>query len=67
MDKVTDLITLQVKIKSRNEIDGLHWATKRDLKKEYALLIRNQMRLNNIREIKDPERATLTILSLRKD
>jgi len=66
MDKVVDLITLPLKIKSRNEIDKLHWARKSDLKKEYALLIRNQMRLNKIREIKEPERATLSILSLRK-
>ena len=66
MEKVVDLITLPLKIKSRNEIDKYHWAVKRNLKQEYALLIRNQMRLNQVRELKEPERATLSILSLRK-
>ena len=66
MDKVTDLITLPIKIKSLNEIYRLHWSQKSKLKKEYALLIRNQMRINKVREIEEPTKVTLHILSLRK-
>ena len=66
MEKVTDLITLPVKIKSRNEIDKFHWSKKSSLKKEYALLIRNQMRLNKIKQLSKPTTAILYILSLRK-
>jgi Holliday junction resolvase RusA-like endonuclease len=43
-----------------------HWAKKRTLKQEYALLIRNQMRLNNIEQLLTPTTSTLYILSLRK-
>jgi Holliday junction resolvase RusA-like endonuclease len=41
---------LDLKSKSRNEIDKMHWAVKRRLRKEYCLLIRNQMRLKNVRK-----------------
>ena len=37
-------MTLDIIIKSRNVLDRLHWAVKRKLKQEYALLIRNKMR-----------------------
>ena len=66
MDKVTDLITLPIKIKSLNEIYKLHWSQKSRLRKEYALLIRNQMRKNKIQEILKPQTASLHILSFRK-
>ena len=39
------MMILDVIIKSRNVLDRLHWAAKGRLKQEYALLIRNQMRL----------------------
>ena len=43
-------MVIDVIIKSRNVLDKMHWAAKRRLKQEYALLIRNQMRLNPIYE-----------------
>jgi len=61
MDKETDLITLPIKIKSLNEINRMHWSKKKTYKQEFALLIRNQMRL-----YKNPTSVTLNILSLRK-
>jgi len=57
---------LPITIKSRNVLDRLHWAKKSMLKKEYALLIRNQMRLNNIEQVKDPKKLNLSIVSVRK-
>ena len=35
---------------SRNKIDKMHWAEKGRLKGQYRILIRNQMRLNKIKE-----------------
>jgi Holliday junction resolvase RusA-like endonuclease len=66
MDKSIDLITLPVKIKSLNEMYKAHWAVKKRLKQEYALLIRNQMNINKIRKISEPEKVSLYILSFRK-
>ncbi len=57
---------LDVTIKSRNILDRLHWAEKRRLKQEYALLIRNQMRLGNYEEAKQKQFFTLEIVSWRK-
>jgi|TARA_R100000479_G_C6249512_1_gene151858 hypothetical protein len=57
---------LPITIKSRNVLDRLHWAKKSMLKKEYALLIRNQMRLNDIEQVKDPKKLNLSIVSVRK-
>ena len=45
---------MPIKIKSRNEIDKYHWAKKSRLKKEYCLLVRNQMRLNKIKKAAKP-------------
>tara|TARA_Y100000356_G_scaffold130204_1_gene132186 strand:- start:217 stop:579 length:363 start_codon:yes stop_codon:yes gene_type:complete len=58
---------LPITIKSRNVIDKFHWAKKSRLKQEYALLIRNQMRLNKIEEIEQPNKPiiNLYILSIR--
>ena len=57
---------LPITIKSRNVLDRQHWAKKSVLKKEYALLIRNQMRLNNIEEVTEPKKLNLNIVSTRK-
>ncbi len=59
------VINLPIKIKSRNVLDREHWAVKRRNKQEYALLIRNQMRLNKIPKAKN-QKYTISILSLRK-
>lgn len=60
-----DRILLPIKIKTRNEIDKMHWADKPKLKNEYKILIRNQMRLNNIQKI-DSGKVKLSITSYRK-
>tara|TARA_R110000823_G_scaffold187859_2_gene320004 strand:+ start:219 stop:584 length:366 start_codon:yes stop_codon:yes gene_type:complete len=58
---------IPITIKSRNVLDKMHWAKKSMLKKEYALLIRNQMRLNPIyEEAEEGRRYTLEIVSYRK-
>jgi Holliday junction resolvase RusA-like endonuclease len=57
---------IPITIKSRNVLDKLHWAKKSMLKKEYALLIRNQMRLNAIYEIATDRKYTVEIVSYRK-
>tara|TARA_Y100001963_G_C6736636_1_gene426758 strand:- start:346 stop:699 length:354 start_codon:yes stop_codon:yes gene_type:complete len=57
---------LPITIKSRNVLDRLHWAKKSMLKKEYALLIRNQMRLNKTEQITKPKFLNLNIISIRK-
>jgi len=59
---------LPITIKSRNVLDRLHWAKKRRLKQEYALLIRNQMRTKPHygKLITEPTKFTLEIVSYRK-
>ena len=58
---------IDVIIKSRNVLDKMHWAAKRLIRKEYALLIRNQMRLNPIYgEAEEGRKYTLEIVSYRK-
>ena len=59
---------LPITIKSRNILDRLHWSKKSMLKKEYALLIRNQMKLKKhySSPIKEPKFFTLEIVSWRK-
>jgi len=61
-----DTIMLDLKSKSRNEIDKMHWAVKRRLKKEYCLLIRNQMKLNSIKKANDSDVFQLYITCYRK-
>ena len=43
-------IAIDHKVFSRNHIDKLHWAEKGKLKGQYRILIRNQMRLNKVKE-----------------
>jgi len=59
---------LPITIKSRNVLDRLHWAKKRRLKQEYALLIRNQMKLKKhySNPVQEPTFFTLEIVSYRK-
>ena len=59
------IIEIPVRVKSRNVLDRQHWAIKRKDKKEYALLIRNQMRLNKI-PLADKKKYRLVIISFRK-
>ena len=59
---------LDIIIKSRNILDRMHWAEKRKLKQEYALLVRNQMRTkpHYHKLIKETTFFTLEIVSYRK-
>jgi len=61
-------MTLDIIIKSRNILDRMHWAAKRKLKQEYALLIRNKMRTKPHYHdlITEPTFFTLEIVSYRK-
>ena len=61
-----DTFLLPIRIPSRNVLDKTHWAAKSKTQKEYALLIRNQMRLRKFEKLEDGEFRTLYILSLRK-
>lgn len=59
------VLDIPVRIKSRNVLDRQHWAAKMRDKKEYALLIRNQMRLNKIPKAKQ-KKYSIAIISFRK-
>ena len=59
------MMILPIIIKSRNVLDRQHWAKKSMLKKEYALLIRNQMRLNK-HTFAEQQKYEITIKSNRK-
>ena len=45
-----DELVINHKAHSRNVIDKMHWSQKHKLKGQYRLLIRNQMRINKIKE-----------------
>ena len=45
-----DDIYIEHRALSRNKIDKMHWAKKHQLKGQYRLLIRNQMKINKIKE-----------------
>ena len=59
------VITLPIRIQSRNVLDRQHWAVKRKDKKMYSLLVRNQMRLHKI-PLADPKKYKISIISMRK-
>ena len=61
-----DILVLNNKIESRNVLDRQHWAVKRKSKGIWALFVRNQMKLNKIREAKEGERFKLSIISYRR-
>ena len=48
-----ETIEIPHRVYSRNTIDRKHWSYKLKLRKKYQLLVRNQMRLNDIKETKD--------------
>ena len=54
-----ETIEIDHRVYSRNKIDRLHWSQKRKLKKQYQLLIRNQMRLNEIKPAKDKYKLSI--------
>ena len=45
-----ETIEIDHRVFSRNKIDKMHWAAKGRLKGLYRILIRNQMKLNKIKE-----------------
>tara|TARA_R100000664_G_scaffold33942_1_gene52908 strand:+ start:997 stop:1341 length:345 start_codon:yes stop_codon:yes gene_type:complete len=61
-----DILTLDIKILSRNTFDKYHWSKKRDIKDGYRLLVRNQMSLKSYAEIKKPEKFNIDIIVYRK-
>jgi len=60
-----DMLELVKKIQSNNVSLRQHWAVRRRDKKEWALLIRNQMRLRKIKKAR-AKKYTLMIISYRK-
>lgn len=60
------VIQIPVAIKSRNEIDKMHFQQKLRLRKEYQLLIRNRMTIRRIRAAKPGEKFKLYITTYRK-
>ena len=56
---MNDILELQKKIQSNNVSLRQHWSVRRRDKQEWALLVRNQMKL---RKIKKAEKKKYTIL-----
>ena len=63
---MTDILEIRKKIKSNNVLLRSHWSTRRTDKKEYALLVRSQMRLKKIVCAKEKEKYIIMIISYRK-
>ena len=59
-------IVLNYRSKSRNQLDKMHWAEKRLLKKQYALLIRHKMKKKSITKWGSVPRLDLIIVCHRK-
>ena len=66
MDTPYEEISIPIKIKSRNQIDRMHWGAKSRLKKQYQLLVNNQMKLNKIKKATADDKYVITIASYRK-
>ena len=60
-----DKIIIPVVPKSLNQLLRSHWSYKGKLKREYQLLVVNQMRLNKIRKTEIGEAWNVTIYSYR--
>ena len=60
------IITLKMKIESRNVLDKQHWAAKRRNKELYRMLVRNQMKLRKVPLAKHNKRYIIEIISCRK-
>ena len=61
-----DILEVNKKIQSGNQIIRNHWAVNRRNKQEWAILIRNQMRLRKIKKATIDDKYTLLIISYRK-
>ena len=59
-------IVIPVVIKSLNKLLREHWSVKGKLKKDYQLLVVNQMRLNKLRNSEVGEKWAVHIHSVRK-
>ena len=60
------IITLKMKVESRNVLDKQHWAAKRRNKELYRMLVRNQMKLRTVPLAKHNKRYIIEIISYRK-
>lgn len=63
---IKETIKIPHKIFSRNQTNQEHWSIKTKRKKEYKLLIRNQMTLNKFQKAKTGEKILVSIKSHRK-
>ena len=64
-DKIdSDILVIPVQIQSANKILRQHWAVRSRAKKEYALFIRNQMKLKNIKKA-ECKKYKIKIISYR--
>ena len=61
-----DILEVNKKIQSGNQIIRNHWAVNRRNKQEWAILVRNQMRLRKIKKATIDDKYTLLIISYRK-
>lgn len=61
-----ELITIPITLPSRNKLDKMHWSKRHRLGKTYCLLIRNQMRLNNIPKTKPETMYGINIMVSRR-
>ena len=59
-------IVIPITIKSLNKLLREHWSVKGKLKRDYQLLVVNQMRLNKIRNSEVGEKWIIHIRSIRK-
>ena len=62
----SDILEVKKKIPSGNQIIRNHWAVNRRNKQEWALLVRNQMRLRKVEKATADDKYTLMIISYRK-
>tara|TARA_R100001443_G_scaffold106470_1_gene115881 strand:- start:2993 stop:3355 length:363 start_codon:yes stop_codon:yes gene_type:complete len=62
----SDILEVKKKIPSGNQIIRNHWAVNRRNKQEWALLVRNQMRLRKVKKATADDKYTLLIISYRK-
>ena len=59
-------MVLPIRIKSRNQIDRLHWGAKARLKDKYTYMVAKQMQELEIRKAKEKEKFRIEIISYRK-
>ena len=61
-----ETIAIPLGIKSLNKLLRAHWSYKGKMKKDYQLLVVNQMRLNRLRKTDVGEKWIVNITSIRK-